>query len=102
MLTVLSESRVMRKRLGLFLLVCGVQLHSTPLFAAEGVREDVLALLQGYEWQLDASRFAALPADAYLTVLSIIEDESVARFIRGRAMVAVSYTHLTLPTSDLV
>jgi hypothetical protein len=87
---VLKESRVMRKRLGLFFLICGVQLHSTALFAAENVREDVLALLQGYEWQFDATRFAALPSDAYLTVLNIIEDESIARFIRGRAMVALT------------
>ena len=90
MIHVLLESPVMQKRLGLFLLMISVQLCGAPLFAEDTERGDVLDLLQGYEWQLEPARFASLPADVHLTVLSIIEDESVPRFVRGRAMVALT------------
>jgi hypothetical protein len=90
MIHVLLESPVMQKRLGLFLLIFSVQLCGAPLFAEDTERGDVLDLLQGYEWQLEPARFASLPADVHLTVLSIIEDESVPRFVRGRAMVALT------------
>jgi len=50
----------------------------------------VLPLLRGFEWQLDARRFAELPPDTYVELLAIAGDRNLAPYLRERAAVALS------------
>jgi len=59
------------------------------VFAAPD-RSKVLPLLDGYEWQLNPARFEALPADTYLTLIEIANDDSTLSYTRGRVMVALA------------
>lgn len=71
----------------------------SPLTPAADVsrRDDVLRLLQGYEWRIDATAFDHLGDDAFEVLLGIAEDPDVPGLFRERAFAA-----LTLYPNDLV
>ena len=52
--------------------------------------EQVLASLQGYEWQLDRVRLAGLPADSWRTMLDIAQDTDQLDYIRARAAASLT------------
>ena len=58
--------------------------------AVEAKHAELLALLQGYEWQLPRDKFEVLPAETYLALIDIAADEELMSFIRGRALLALS------------
>ncbi len=57
----------------------------------------VVALLNGYEWQLDEAAFRSLPDDCWKDLLRISKDKQYMKVIRARASIA-----LTLYPNDAV
>ena len=53
-------------------------------------------------WQTLKSKQSLLPGPSYGLSVSVEGKEDLAGKAAARSTVAVSYTHLTLPTSDLV
>ena len=73
------------------------------IFARNAKRGTALALENGTAWSSDPRELAA--ADLYLLAVSDAAITTLAESLpipAEAAVVPVSYTHLTLPTSDLV
>lgn len=64
-------------------------LFLSGLLQGEQSSVQVMPLLKGYEWQFDADRFRALPPDSYRELLQIARNETLPRYMRERAMVAL-------------
>ena len=52
--------------------------------------DEVLASLQGYEWQLDEEKLASLPAGSWEIMLNSAQDEGQSGFIRARAAASLT------------
>lgn len=85
-------------RLVLFLLMAiGAGLSAREIAATESQKIDevpdkstVLRLLEGYEWQLSQEAFDPLGSSVYLTLIDIIQDESLMTYTHGRATAALT------------
>jgi len=63
---------------------------TTPGLWAAPDKQVVLSRLEGYEWQLSVEDFENLPADTYLTLIDIVDDERLLPYTLGRAVSALS------------
>ena len=77
---------IMLSRLYLAFLLMGMS--ATVSAATE--TEQVLASLQGYEWQLDRERLAGLPVDSWRTLLDIAQDADQLDYVRARAAASLT------------
>jgi hypothetical protein len=71
-----------------FSLTCLSMLAFPALSSPE--KQDLLPLLEGFEWKLAPEQFLSLPDDTYLTLMEIAKDPNLLAFYRGRALVALS------------
>lgn len=53
-------------------------------------RDEVMALLRGYEWDISADRFAALDGEPWSLLMEIARDDALPDYIRGRARAALT------------
>lgn len=71
---------------GSFGLLIGILLIPT---AQAQSKEQILSLLQGYEWRLEPVRFTSLREDVDLTLMEIVADTSLMNAYRFRALEAL-------------
>ncbi|MEX0942055.1 MAG: hypothetical protein WD002_05860 [Pseudomonadales bacterium] len=80
----------MKKRVPFHLLIPVMIAVAAPANAGEPSREAVIALLQGYEWEIDRPAFEALGAEADTLLLTLAGDENESKLIRARAAAVLS------------
>ena len=66
-----------------------LSMHALPVLSSPP-KQDLLPLLEGFEWELAPEQFHSLPDDTYLTLMEIAKDPHLLAFYRGRALVALS------------
>lgn len=62
----------------------------TAFALAAPARDEVMALLRGYEWDVSADRFEVLDGEPWPVLMEIARDETLPDYIRGRARAALT------------
>lgn len=81
---------IMSKIMPILLIAClGMNVFASDQRAA--TESQALALLRGYEWQLDVEALRALPADTYKILLDIAGGDGYPVYIKSRALAVLEH-----------
>lgn len=81
---------IMSKMIPILLVAClGMNVFGSDQGAV--TESQVLTLLRGFEWQLDAEALRALPADTYKILIEIARGNNYPAYIKSRALATLGH-----------